>query len=266
MTGLEAITFDFGNTLVPFPARPTVDVMRLTAARIAPQLGVAEEEFARVWAEERARQFEHEVSVGLEADMVRRAARVLVRLRGLPAPPVTEPWEGSDTYAVADPDEVETVLEAYADFFVWATPVPPGIEPMLGRLRGRFRLGIISNWPLAMALERFVEAAGWSRHLDAVVVSQRVGAIKPGAAIFMAAARELKVRPGPSILHVGDDVGADVAGAHGVGWRAALVRLKPDGSMLPTAAPAPHEKPDLIIDSVLDLEAALALHERPAVT
>jgi FMN phosphatase YigB (HAD superfamily) len=58
---------------------------------------------------------------------------------------------------------------------------------------------------------------------------------------------------------VGDDVGADVVGAHGVGWRAALVRVKPEDSALPTAPPAPDAAPDLVIDSVLDLESTLGL-------
>jgi FMN phosphatase YigB (HAD superfamily) len=90
-----------------------------------------------------------------------------------------------------------------------------------------------------------------------VVVSQRVGVIKPRAAIFESAARELAVASGPAILHVGDDPGADVVGAQALGWRTALVKLKPEDSTLPVAPPAVDAVPDLEIDTVLDLEAAL---------
>jgi HAD superfamily hydrolase (TIGR01549 family) len=259
---LRAITFDFGNTLVPFPPGSTSNVLERTAQRLAPVLRVDEAGFVRAWDEERARQFAIEVPLGLEADAEMRAARVLARLRGCPAPAADLAWGSVDPFAYLEPGELATIIETYARFFVATTPVPPGVEPMLGRLAGRFRLGILSNWPLAIAIERLAEAAGWSRHLRAVVVSQRVGAIKPLPAIFEAAADDLGLASGRSILHVGDDPGADVAGAHRAGWRAALVRIKPSGSPLPTAPPAPGELPDLEIDTVLDLETALGLHDR----
>jgi FMN phosphatase YigB (HAD superfamily) len=82
--------------------------------------------------------------------------------------------------------------------------------------------------------------------------------IKPWPRIFEIAAAELGVASGPAILHVGDDPGADVVGAQQLGWRTAWVRVKPEDSSLPVAPPAPDARPDLTIDSVLDLEAALA--------
>lgn len=266
MRGLEGITFDFGNTLVPFPAAPMTDILGLTAERIAPGLAVDPEEFVRVWNEERIRQFAQDVPQGREADMDVRATQVLARLRGYAAPPEDWAWDDQTVSSWSDLEEVAAILDAYVGVFVEMTPVPPDIEPMLGRLHDRYRLGIVSNWPLAIAIERFVEAAGWSRHLDAVVISHRVGVVKPRPEIFEVAARELGVTSGPAILHVGDDPGADVAGAHGVGWRAALVRLRPEDSPLPTAPRVTDAVPDLIIDSVLDLEAALGLRRGAATT
>jgi HAD superfamily hydrolase (TIGR01549 family) len=264
MRRLEAISFDFGNTLVPFPAAPMADVVRLTAERASRHLGLDADEFIRVWAEERSRQFAQEVPEGREADMDVRAARVLARLRGQPSPLGASRWDDRAAARCSTPDEVASILDAYAGFFVESTPVPPEIEPLLARLHRRYKLAIVSNWPLAIAVERFLASAGWSVHLDAIVVSHRIGVIKPRAAIFEAAARQLGVLSGPGILHVGDDIGADVVGAHGVGWRAALVRVKPEDSPLPTARPAPDESPDIVVDSVLDLEAALGLRPAPA--
>ena len=71
-----------------------------------------------------------------------------------------------------------------SEAFVETLPAPPEVGPLLARLAGRFRLGILSNWPVARAIDRFVEAAGWSPHLAAIVVSQRVGTIKPDPAIY----------------------------------------------------------------------------------
>ncbi len=257
--GLEAITFDFGNTLVPFPLGPMAAVVEVTAVRMSELTGLQPNEVVRVWSEERLRQFYEDVPEGREADMDVRVGRVLARLRGCEAPPRSGRWDGARIASYFSPSEVEAILDTYAHAFVRITPVPQMIGPMLERLAGSYRLAILSNWPLALAVDRFVESAGWRRHLAAVVVSQRVGVIKPGAAIFQAAARELGIASGPAILHVGDDPGADVVGAQALGWRAALVRVKPEDSSLPVA-PAPTDVvPDLEMDTVLDLEAALGL-------
>jgi FMN phosphatase YigB (HAD superfamily) len=265
MDGIHAITFDFGNTLVPFPAAPMASVVALTDEAAAGLVGCTSAEFVSVWSEERLRQFAEDVPEGREADMDVRVARVLARLRGRPAPPPGERWDDSAAGSCCEPHEIESILDRYAAAFVGTTPVPPDIGPMLERLSRDRPLAILSNWPLALSVDRFLEAAGWRRHLAAVVVSQRVGAIKPWPAIFEAAAAELGLESGPGILHVGDDLGADVVGAHGVCWRVAWVRVKPEDSPLPVAPPAPDAAPDLTIDSVLELEnALLPAPRRPA--
>jgi len=243
---------------VPFPPGPMAEVVRLTAERAAELVGCSPEQFIEAWSEERLRQFAEDVPEGREADMDVRVGRVLARLRGMPVPPADRRWDDLAAAVLARPGEVDTILDTYADAFVGSTPVPPDIGPMLERLSARYRLGLISNWPLSMSIERFLVAAGWRDHLMSVVVSHRVGAIKPLGAIFEVAAAELGVASGPSILHVGDDLGADVFGAQRLGWRTAWVRLKPADSQLPVAPPAPDARPDLTIDSVLGLEAALA--------
>jgi HAD superfamily hydrolase (TIGR01549 family) len=264
--GLEGITFDFGNTLVPFPATPMADVMRLTAERAASGARFRADDFARAWGEERLRQLTEDVPEGREADMAVRLIRVLARLRGCPIPGAGERWDDVAAAAFSEPLEVASLLDAYAAIFVERTAVPPEIEPLLGRLARRYKIGILSNWPLAVAVDRFVEAAGWSRHLSAVVVSARVGCVKPLPGIFEFAARELGLASGPAILHVGDDIGADVVGAQRVGWRAAWVRMKPEDSPLPSAPPAPDAFPDIVIDSVFELEAAIGLRGGAATT
>ena len=257
--GIEVITFDFGNTLVPFPAGPMASVVELTAARAAVMVGCAPAEFVQAWSEERMRQFAEDVPEGREADMDVRVARVLARIRGRSVPPPGERWDQAALGSYFEPREIDAILDTYAEAFVRNTPVPPAVGRMLQRLAGHCRLAVISNWPLGLSIDRFLEEAGWRRHFAAVVVSQRVGFVKPRPEIFESAARELGLASGPSILHVGDDLGADVVGARAVGWRAAWIRVKPEDSPLPTAPPAPAARPDITIDSVLDLEAALGL-------
>ena len=259
---VEVITLDIGNTLVPFPGLLMRDVVWTVADRAAAAWRFPPDEFVRVWGEERVRQLAEDVPEGREADMVPRTARVLARLRGHAAPPDGQRWQDVEVAGWSNDEEIELLLDTYASAFVGLTPVPPEIGPMLEVLSRSHVLAILSNWPIAAAVERFVAAAGWSEHLSAVVISQRVGVIKPWPEIFRAAARTLAVASGPRFLHVGDDLGADVGGAHGVGWRAAWVRARPDDSPLPVAPVTGTERPDVTLERVTDLPRALGLGRR----
>ena len=259
---IEAVTLDFGNTLVPFPSASMQGVLSATAERASTQWGFATDEFARVWGEERLRQISEDVPQGREANMDVRAARVLARLRGHTVPAADERWDDAATAKWSEPADVQEILDEYVAAFVRLTPVPPEIEPLLGLLASRYALAILSNWPWAVAVERYVEAAGWSAHLSAIVVSQRVGVIKPRPEIFLVAANALDVASGPGLLHVGDDLGADVAGAQALGWRAGWVRITPEDSALPLAQSSGREHPDLVVDRVVDLPRALGLRPR----
>ena len=108
-------------------------------------------------------------------------------------------------------------------------PVDPAIERILATLARQATLAILSNWPLAATVDRYAEAAGWLPHLRAIVISQRVGTIKPHPAIFAEARRQLGDPAPDTILHVGDDWAADVVGAVRAGWRAAYVTDRPHG-------------------------------------
>jgi FMN phosphatase YigB (HAD superfamily) len=256
---LTAITFDFGNTLAPFPGWLLGGVVERMAGRLAGGAGCDPADFVRVWNEERSRQIAEDLPEGREADMDARVIRVLARLRGCPGPIPPVRWDHALAARYSDPAEVAAILDGYATAFVEITPVPPGVEPMLELLARCYRLAVLSNWPLASAVDRFVEAAGWRRYFEAVVISQRARCIKPCPDIFRQAAREMGIESGPGVMHVGDDLGADVAGAHGVGWRAAWVRIKPEDSTLPVAPASGRERPELTLDLVTDLPRALGI-------
>jgi FMN phosphatase YigB (HAD superfamily) len=138
----------------------------------------------------------------------------------------------------------------------------------LERLAGRgFALAILSNWPLALTVDRFAEAQGWLPWLRAIVVSQRVGRIKPHPAIFRAAEEALGFDEARRhrILHVGDDWAADVVGAVRAGWRSAYLRGRQADTPLPTSEPGDETnldlrvQPDLEIDELADLDARVEL-------
>ena len=259
LSSIGAITFDFGNTLVPVSRAALEKVVSITADAICarwPDLERAA--LLQAWAEERDRQFREEVPQFREVDLAERLTRVFARLRGMPPPAADEPWDQAEAERRSDPDDVTWAVEAYSRAFVDGLPAPPGVGELLGRLaRGR-DLAILSNWPLAATIDRYAEAHGWAPSLRAIVVSQRVGTIKPHPAIFEAARAALGGPSPATILHVGDDWAADIVGAAAAGWRTAWLPGLTDDSPLPSSERAGPLEPDLILASLDELESNLA--------
>lgn len=256
---LRAVTLDFGNTLVPVDRQSLEAVVATAAARIAVRSRLPDEAaFIRAWSDERARQFRDEVPHLREVDLSERVTRVFARLRGMDVPPTDGRWDDAAAARLSEPEEVEAAVAAYGDAFVAGMPAVPKVEPMLRRLRERgLGLAILSNWPLAATIDRYAERAGWTPHLAAIVVSQRVGVVKPHPAIFAAAHGALGGPPVGTILHVGDDWAADIVGASAAGWRTAYVHARPVDTPLPTSRRDGSIAPDLEVTSVADLEAGI---------
>lgn len=266
---VRAITLDFGNTLVRVDQPGLRAVVGTTADRLA-ELGVVADRaaFIAAWADERARQFREDVPELREADIYQRAYRVLARLRGMAIPAPERRWDDVAAATLATAAEVDLIAEAYGAAFVDRMTPFPDAGQTIERLAGRgITLGILSNWPLGLTIDRFAEAQGWTRHLGAIVVSQRIGTIKPHPQIFRAAESALGLGPedAPAILHVGDDWAADVVGASQAGWRTAYLRDRQRDSPLPTSERAatadgsPRVVPDLEIDELAELDALVDL-------
>lgn len=266
---VRAITLDFGNTLVRVSRDGLRAVVEDTAdALLARHLVPDHDWFLRTWAEERERQFREEVPEFREPDIPHRAARVLARARGVQSPPPEARWDDAAAAALVPTDEVAALVEAYSRAFLARIAPVEDAGATLERLAGRgFALAILSNWPLASTIDRFAEAQGWTQHLRAIVVSERVGTIKPHVGIFQAAASalEMTAERAPAILHVGDDWAADVVGASRAGWRTAYLRDRQHDTPLPTSTRAdaagvgPPVVADLEIDELAELDALVDL-------
>ncbi len=119
------------------------------------------------------------------------------------------------------------------------------LRPVLERLAGRYRLGIVSNF--YGNLDGILLAEGL-RPLFAVVADSGVlGVEKPDPEIFLHAARALDSAPADCVM-VGDSVPRDMKGASAAGMRKALVCAKPA---------VPDAGQDWTVRSVVELESAL---------
>ena len=265
---VAAITLDFGNTLVMVDRPGLASVVEQTADGLGLRGIVTDRAaFLDAWAEERDRQFREEVPQLREVDIDQRAVRVLARLRGMTPPPADERWDDVAAASHVEPEEIDAIVDAYSAAFIGRVePVGDATTTLRQLHDAGFALAILSNWPLAVTIDRFADAQGWLPYLRAIVVSQRIGTIKPHPAIFQAAADQLGLgTPASSILHVGDDWAADVVGASRAGWRTAYLRNRQLDTPLPTSEPgdgmAPDESvvPDLIIDELRQLPDLVSL-------
>jgi FMN phosphatase YigB (HAD superfamily) len=264
---VAAITIDFGNTLVRVDRAGLHGVVEETSEVLARRGIVADRPaFLAAWSEERERQFREEVPEFREVDIAQRAVRVLARLRGMEPPPADRRWDDAMASARVAPNEVDQVVDAYSSGFIGRMAPVADARATLEQLAGRgFALAILSNWPLALTVDRFAEAQGWLPYLRSIVVSQRVGTIKPHPSIFRAAEKALALdgTAGRRILHVGDDWAADVVGASRAGWRTAYLRNRQLDTPLPTSEPGDDSADDssvvadLVIDELSELSAAV---------
>lgn len=126
---------------------------------------------------------------------------------------------------------------------------------LLRALRRRLPLAVCSNFTDSETALAVLGAAGLRDSLDVVTISDAVGWRKPRREIFEALLAELGVSPG-EVLHVGDNLEADVGGAAALGMRTAwLTRRVAD----PAAARGRYTgpPPDFTLADLAELPALL---------
>lgn len=137
-----------------------------------------------------------------------------------------------------------------------ALTTPAHHEAVLATLALEHRLGICSNFSHGETARAILAESGLDRHLSAIVVSQEVGLRKPRPEIFASVADALGLAP-REMLHVGDDLRADVGGAARAGMRTVWMTRRIQD---PEAALAAHDgpRPDFALEDLLDLPVLVA--------
>src|ERR1043166_8575773 len=206
---IQAITFDVGGTLIrPWPS--VGDVYTEVAARYGHkdlQPAMLNRQFAAAW---RAKtHFDHSRPAWLEL--------------------VEKTFAGSlDDTAI--PEFFEDLYERFAAPEAWR--VFKDVHPALATLRqGPLKLGVISNWD--ERLRPLLASLKLSSYFEVIVISIEAGFTKPAREIFDRAASLLSV-PAQTILHVGDSLEEDFAGARAAGFLAVLLDREGTQSSVPS--------------------------------
>lgn len=133
--------------------------------------------------------------------------------------------------------------------------VPEHHAHVLGELRRRAPVALCSNFSHAATARCILDDWGLGAQLDAVVISDDLGFRKPRREIFEAVASALATRP-EEILHVGDSLRADIAGAASLGMRTAWITRcveDPERALADYGGP----RPDHVVRDLKGLPALL---------
>jgi HAD superfamily hydrolase (TIGR01509 family) len=145
------------------------------------------------------------------------------------------------------PDEINAeVVERLLARYREQLPLIDGAVEAVGRLAGRFRLGVASssNRPI---IDAVLEAAGIAELFDATVSSEEVGRGKPAPDVYLEAARRLGVEP--SHAAAVEDSSNGLRAAHAAGLRVLALpnaRYPPAADALAVA--------DAVLGSIADLD------------
>lgn len=156
--------------------------------------------------------------------------------------------------------EVEEVAEALARAHMGALhaaiTVPEHHEAVLRTLAAERPLGLCSNCADGAMARAVLAEAGFLPHLRSIAISEEVGIRKPRPEIFEAVAAGLGLAP-RELLHVGDSLSTDVAGARAVGMKTVWVTRHirdPESLLARFGGPGP----DVALDDLRDLPVLLA--------
>jgi putative hydrolase of the HAD superfamily len=152
---------------------------------------------------------------------------------------------------VKTPDLPARLTDIHMSALHAAVRVPPHHKNLLAALHVRVKLGLCSNFTHSPTAHRVLDESGLGAHLDALAVSDAVGWRKPRPEIFEAVLGQLGVAP-DEVLHVGDNLRADVAGAAAVGLRTVWVTRRvpePEERLGKHEGPAP----DFVVADLAEL-------------
>ncbi len=155
--------------------------------------------------------------------------------------------------ADSTPAILDALLVALGEALAGEAPAPyPGVVETLAALAPLAPLGLVCNtgWSGGAALRPVLAHRGILPHISALAFSDEVGWGKPDSRIFRHCLAGLGHRDASTLLHVGDSLPADIAGAKRLGARACWIAEAGADTDAALAACDPLLRPDLVFPSV----------------
>ena len=198
MDQIKAIGFDLFNTLITADTQALIDAMsRLTQSLQQSGLALELDAFKKAHRDAALRFIKETRQHGKETHN-RFWISAALESQGHNVPP--------------DDPIIAKAVEAYFSAFPEHIQLIPGTSEMLGTLKGRYRLGLLSNFTHAPAAKAVLDSVGLTPFFDVLIISGELGYCKPHPLVFRRLIEQLGVKKG-QILFVGDDPLPDITGA-----------------------------------------------------
>jgi putative hydrolase of the HAD superfamily len=235
---VDAVLFDLFDTLLLLEKQEAYylpSLMKLHEFLVRNGVSVSFDDFSRVYFEVREKLYSESRESLEEPHFNVRIAMVLRRF-------------GYDA-GVSDPI-VTGATAVFCDEFTRYVTVDADALPVLQKLYGKYKLGLISNFALPECAWKLLDRFDLKRFFGVVVISGEINRRKPSAEIFQRALKALKVR-GSRAVFVGDMPDLDVVGPKKVGMKTILIERRP-------VEHGVDAKPDYVIRGLNELLAVLA--------
>ncbi len=202
MDKIKAIGFDLFNTLIVADSQALIDAMgRLTHSLQQSGLALESDAFKKAHRDAALRFIKETRQHGRETHN-RFWISAALESQGHHVPP--------------DDPVIAKAVEAYFSAFPEHIQLIPGTSEMLGTLKDRYRLGLLSNFTHAPAARAVIDSVGLTPFFDVLIISGELGYCKPHPLVFRRLVEQLGVKKG-QILFVGDDPLPDITGASQAG-------------------------------------------------
>jgi HAD superfamily hydrolase (TIGR01509 family) len=234
---VEAVLFDLFNTLVLLESDEvfyTPCLRRLHEFLVKNGINVPFNDFKRVYFEVRDRLYAETEKSLEEPHFNVRVSQILQRF--------------SYYFDVSHP-VVTGATMAFADELMHYVHLDVDAVDVLSELRGKYKLGIVSNFAIPECAWKLLDKFGLKGFFDVVVVSGAVNQRKPSPKIFEKALNALSL-DASRVVFVGDMLDLDVKGAKNVGVKAILIERRPVERIGDV-------KPDMVVKSLRELPVML---------
>ena len=254
MNNIKAIAFDFGNTLCPWDEQQYWEVTRIALGHMCKLMPDKDlESVIEVFARMRNEDSAINLPQSLENDLPGIYQKTATEVCG-------KPLSSAD---------LSDLVDKHVKAFVGVCHAPSGLKEFLTRLSKKYRLALLSNYPLPDAIRLSLVKFGVDQLFDPIIISGDLGIIKPHRMIFEKLLAELNLPP-EQVLFVGDDLVADIVGASAAGMPSIQIANHHGGKLegvfgtyirqavyRPEFSPWREAKPLATLNSVMDLEGWL---------
>ena len=198
---IDAILFDYGNTLIEFGPDQVASCDQALSACLTELFG------------------EHDFDVLTEMQHRERRAPYQGEYIENDFPSLTRDLVKALFGVGPTTGQLDRLLEVRFEAMTGAIRVAAAVPALLAELKKRFRIGLVSNYPDSRAIRHSIDQLNLTSYFDAVVVSGDIGHVKPHPKVFEAILAATQVEPS-RCLFVGDNWLGDIQGARRCGMHA----------------------------------------------